>query len=208
MIQGVFGLPGMGKTTFLTKCAQMCLQGKVFMGVKPKPIVFTNFECEGCYRLDFEKLGLYNFADCLILIDEIMLFADTRNFKTFPEHLKRFFAKHRHSNIDIIWCSQFWDDCDKKIRVLTQKFYLLERGKILKDFSFIKPIERHMGASNKKMNDEYVLAAPIEWRFVYRPKYYSKFDSFDREPLPPLELVSWSDPDPVSIDLSKEKAPQ
>ena len=131
MIQGVFGLPGMGKSTFMTKCAVMSLKGKTFMGVKPKKIVFTNFECQGCYKLDFDKLGLYNFCDCLILIDEIMLFADTRNFKTFPEHLKRgFFAKHRHSNIDIIWCSQYWDDCDKKIRVLTQKFYLMEKSKI------------------------------------------------------------------------------
>lgn len=207
MIQAVFGLPGNGKSTLLTKCAQMSLRGKTFMGVKPKKIVFTNFECEGCYRLDFEKLGLYNFSDCLILIDEIMLFADTRNFKTFPEHLKRFFAKHRHSNIDIIWCSQYWDDCDKKIRVLTQRFFLIEKGKFLKQFSFVKPIVRHMGVSDKRMIDFYQLAAPIEWRFVYRPHYYNMFDSFDREPLPELELSPWSAPAPA-VDLSKEKAPQ
>ena len=36
MIQGVFGLPGMGKSTFLTKCATMSLSGRCFMGVEPK----------------------------------------------------------------------------------------------------------------------------------------------------------------------------
>lgn len=38
MIQGVFGLPGMGKSTFMTKCAVMSLKGKTFMGVKPKKL--------------------------------------------------------------------------------------------------------------------------------------------------------------------------
>lgn len=192
MIIGVFGLPGMGKTTFLTKCAQMFLSGKRFMGVPPVDTVFTNFYCPRCYKLDFEKLGLYNFSNCNILIDEIMLFADTRNFKTFPEHLKQFFALHRHSNINIIWCSQYWDDCDKKIRVLTQRFYLLEKGKIFKDFSFVKPIYRHMGIDNKHMSDRYILGAPLEWSLVYRPRYYSLFDSYEvRHKLPPVDLELW-----------------
>lgn len=211
MIQGVFGLPGMGKTTFLTKCAEMTLKGKRFMGVEPTKVVFTNFECKGCYKLDFDKLGLYNFSHCLILIDEIMLFADTRNFKTFPEHLKKFFAKHRHSHIDIIWCSQYWDDCDKKIRVLTQKFYLMEKSKIFPQITWVKPIIRAMGVSDKHMTDDYTIAAPIEWKLVYRPRYYGKFDSFDTEPLPPVELIPWETPCPVinsrGVDLRKGAIP-
>lgn len=203
MIIGVFGLPGMGKSCFLTKCAMMCLKGKTFMGVKPKEKVFTNFECQGCYKLDFEKLGLYDFSNSLILIDEIMLFADTRNYKTFPEHLKSFFAKHRHANIDILWCSQYWDDCDKKIRVLTQQFYLIEKSKLFPCISFIKPILRHMGVSDRRMTDQYVLSAPIDWKPVYRPHYYDKYDSFDTVPLPPLQLELWESGEREHLSLEK-----
>lgn len=141
-----------------------------------------------------------------------MLFADTRNFKTFPEHLKRFFAKHRHSNIDIIWCSQYWDDCDKKIRVLTQKFYLMEKSKIFPSITWVKPIIRAMGVSDKRMTDDYTIAAPIEWKLVYRPRYYDKFDSFDTEPLPPVELIPWGmsdtsgdNPPGDAVKLEKEQ---
>ena len=52
---GVFGLPGMGKTSFLTKVAQLNLRGKSYMGIPVHEKVFTNFECAGCYKLDFNK---------------------------------------------------------------------------------------------------------------------------------------------------------
>lgn len=203
MIIGVVGLPGSGKTTFLTKCAYKWTHGKTFMGIPPADVVFTNFQCPGCYKLDFDKLGLYNFCNCNIIIDEIMLLADTRNFKTFPEHLKAFFALHRRSRTNCLWASQYWDDCDKKIRVLTERFYLLERGKILKSFSFVKPIYRAMGVDNKHMTDKYVLGAPLEWFWVYRPRYYSMFDSYESRlhELPPVELIPWDTPDPAPAPL-------
>lgn len=188
MIIGIFGLPGMGKTTVLTKCAQKSLAGKSYLGIKPHSIVYTNFECQGCYKLDFDALGAYAFTDALILIDEIMLLADTRDFKSFPARLKSWFALHRHRGIDIVWCSQYWDDCDKKIRVLTDHYYLMEKmGK----WTVIKPIQRYLGAVDGRMIDSFETGAPISWRFIYRPKYYRYFDSFVVPPLPdypPLQL--------------------
>ena len=199
MIQGVFGLPGMGKSTFLAKCAWMCLHGKEFMGVPPHKYVYTNFDCPGCYELDFDTLGKYNYHDCLILIDEIMLFADCRDFKNFSPELKYFFALHRHFNVDIIWCSQYYSDCDKKIRNLTSCFYLLEKASVL-PVSFIKPIIRAMGAKDGQMIDRYDLGAPISWRFVWRPRYYKLFDSYETKELPPVEVSLWSPlPEPVPL---------
>lgn len=199
MIIGVFGLPGMGKTTFLTKCAQMALKGKSFMGIKAHSKVFTNFECTGCYKLDFSALGVYHFSDCLMLIDEIMLLADTRDFKSFPPQLKYFFSHHRHFNIDVIWCSQYYDDCDKKIRVLTQRYYLLEKSAFL-PVSYVKPIHRFLGVSNAKMTDAYELGAPLTWSFVWRPHYYKHFDSFVTRTLPPCELELWETGDAPKED--------
>lgn len=169
----------MGKTTFLTACATHWNSNKKFMGIAPAP-TYTNFWCSGCYKLDFDTLGLYNYHDCNLLIDEIMLLADNRNFKTFPEHLKMFFALHGHFHINIIWCSQNWD-CDKKIRALTQQLFLLEKGKILKDFSFIKPIYRSIDFKSNIVSEKFVVGAPLEWTAIYRPKYYDKFDSYESD---------------------------
>ena len=181
MIQAIFGLPGMGKTTVLTKIAQKSLSGKRYLGIPPHKIVYTNFECQGCYKLDFKALGVYAFNDALILIDEIMLLADTRDFKTFPPELKRFFALHRHWGIDVVWCSQYWDDCDKKIRVLTDRYYLMTA---MGNWTIIKPIQRFLGVVDGKMLDSFEVAPPISWKFIYRPHYYSYFDSFVVPQLP------------------------
>lgn len=202
MIIGVFGLPGEGKTTMLTKCAWRCLHGKSFMGIPPHSKVYTNFACPGCYQLDFDTLGLYDYHDCLILIDEIMLFADCRDFKNFTPELKWFFALHRHQNIDILWCSQYYNDCDKKIRNLTAKFFLLEKSNVL-PFSYVKPIIRAMGCKDNQMVDSYTLGAPITWNFVFRPRYYHLFDSYEVDKqLPPVAAPLWSDlPDPVPLHV-------
>lgn len=191
-IQAIFGLPGQGKTTLLAKCAYKCLRGETFLGVPPHSKVFTNFECPGCFELDFDTLGLYAYEDALILIDEIMLLADTRDFKNFPAHLKFFFCMHRHFNLDIVYASQYWSDCDKKIRVLTDNYYLLEAAPFF-PISFVKPINRKMSAENNNMVDNYTLGAPISWKWVWRPKYYKLFDSFasDRE-LKPLNAKLWA----------------
>ena len=78
MITGIFGLPGSGKTCFLTYLAFKALSGKepcigmfswrVPVGdAAPYKRVFTNFPVPGCIQLDFDALGMYDFSDSLIL---------------------------------------------------------------------------------------------------------------------------------------------
>lgn len=200
MVVGVFGLPGMGKTTMLTAAAQHSLNGKTFLGLPAHDKVYTNFECPGCLRLDFEKLGKYKFENALIVIDEIMLYADSRDFKSFSDDLKYFFSHQRHANLDILWCSQMYDDCDKKIRGLTDHYYLLEKFSYL-PISCVKPILRRLGAHNNKFADTIYMGAPITWTFIWRPKYYKMFDSFVYRDLPPVEDVPWI---PETMNQSKK----
>ena len=72
MICGVFGLPRAGKTTFLTYLALRALKGKsLSVGharwrkkigeFAPYERVFCNFPIEGCFKLDFDALGVYDF---------------------------------------------------------------------------------------------------------------------------------------------------
>ena len=194
MIKAVFGLPGEGKTTFLTKCAVKWLNGKKFMGIPANERVFTSFYCPGCYKLEWDKLGLYELQNANILIDEIMLFCDNRNWKEFPDHLKIFFSMARHWNVNILWCSQNYRDCDLKIRNLTQNFYLIQKSKLFPSVSFVKPIIRKFGVSNETIVDTYELAAPLEWTIVYRPHYYKFFDSYSKHKnLPKTTYQSWDD---------------
>lgn len=191
MIAGVYGLPGHGKTTFLAMAAWKWTHNKSFLGMRPSKIVFTNFDCPGCYKLDFNKLGLYNFCNCNIIIDEIMLLCDCRNFKNFPDHLRDFFTLHRRSHTNVLYCSQGWSDVDKKIRTLTEDYYLLERGKIFPFMSFVKPIHKKLGIGYD--TDKYLIAPMVQWIPIFRPKWYKLFDSFESKlhSLPPVELIPW-----------------
>ena len=133
MITGVFGLPGVGKSTFLAFCADRANHGKdISLGfafwkttlnsVKKYDKVFCNFPIRGTYQLNPSDIGSADFSNCLLLIDEIMLLYDSRDWKSFSEKVKTFMALHRHYGCDIIWCSQRFNDCDVKIRALTQQF--------------------------------------------------------------------------------------
>lgn len=124
MVTGYFGLPGSGKTTFLTMIAQKELS-LIKKGKSKYDRVYTNFYCEGCYRLTWNDLGVKLIENSLILIDEITLFADSRDFKTFPFPIKQFFILHRHYRCDIIYFTQHYNNVDKKIRDLTYDLYFV-----------------------------------------------------------------------------------
>lgn len=194
MIQGIIGLPGAGKTTVLAAACQKWINGKTFLDIRlPEhklARVYSNFPCPGCYELDFASLGLRYYHDCIIVIDEIALFADSRDFKNFAKHTDRFMRLHRHANIDIVWCSQTFD-CDKKIRNLTDKMYILDRGSgPLSSFTFVKPIQRSLNANS----ESFKVLPPVQWWFIYRPKWYGVFDSFahDFDKLPDPDNIPWN----------------
>lgn len=92
MIIGIWGLPGSGKTTTLTAISQKALAGKRFLPElrNDYEYVFTNFYSEGCYKLDFDDLKNCAIENSLMIIDEISLYADSRNFKTFDAGLMYF----------------------------------------------------------------------------------------------------------------------
>ena len=116
MISCYFGVPGCGKTTLLTKLA---IKEKKRLRKRYDNIYTINFNCEGCVPLTWDDLGKYRFENSLILIDEITLLADNRDFKTFPKDILEFFVLHRHMGLDIVYATQNFENVDKKIRDLT-----------------------------------------------------------------------------------------
>lgn len=133
MISAFIGAPGCGKSTALAWVAQRATRRpdrpifiSNFKVSDPHEYLYTNFPFRGAYQLDYDKLGSYNFHDALILIDEISMYSDSRDYKNFTDALKFFFSQHRKGHVDVIWVSQAYDDSDKKIRNLTTAYFMIE----------------------------------------------------------------------------------
>lgn len=191
MIYEIFGLPRSGKTTLMTAEAQNQLNGKSILGINPHKKIFTTFYCKGCYKINFDDLKQYDFRDSLILIDEISLYADNRNFKNFDDGFLYFFKLHGHYKIDLVWSSQSYQDADKKIRDVTDTIFLVEPS-ILPHTSIVKKIYHNYSFKGRTITDTYDIANRLEWKYINRKKYYKYFDSYETKKLPEIpELEKW-----------------
>ena len=191
-----FGLPGCGKTTLL---AAFALRGSRRRRYKH---VYSNVgvSIPGVTLIDNDCIGRYDLRDCLILIDEGTLFADSRHHKEFPKHVCEFFMLHRHYNCDIVIFTQGWDTLDKRIRQITDRVYYVYKTRIMGLFftryyripyGIIIPDPKKDSGSTKlgEIIQGYCKPTFLVRLFahrLYRPRYYKYFDSWARKELPPL----------------------
>ena len=217
MITGIFGLTGAGKSTLLAWCADRALKNKpIYIGRWPQRCyitdpniyerVYTNFEMSGCYKLDFNALGRQTFENSLLLIDEISLLCDSRNYKEFDEATKYFFTHHRKYCTDIIWCGQSYMDTDVKIRRLTKQFCFVEAARFGR--SRVTPIAKILEVSPQgQIVEGFAEASRWGSTFLNRRKYYALFDSFERRQLRPNRATLWLPPQITpSQEEEKEKS--
>lgn len=206
MLTCYFGVPGCGKTTLLTKFAVRELR-RIRKGKSKYLHVYTNFSCKGCERIDFNDLATFKVVDSLILIDEITLDADNRNFKAFNNDTRDFFILHRHLCNDIIYATQSYDMVDLKIRRLTQELWYMSRSvvPVLRAFTSAKRIYRNISINEhtSELVMGYRFCNFLEALFttnrkcVLRRRYYKYFDSFDEGALadrPEFLSELWEEP--------------
>lgn len=189
-----FGLPGCGKTTFLARLAYKAIKQQSYK------YVYTNvpLNLPGVTLIDNECIGRFELRDCLLLIDEATLFADSRAFKSFTKSQMEYFLLHRHRNADIVLFTQQWDGVDRKIRVITDRVYYIYKGKILGHwfsscyripYGLIIPDPKKGGEKLGEIVQGYC-KPPIFVRIfakrIYRPRYYPFFNSWELEELEPL----------------------
>lgn len=199
-----FGLPGCGKTTMLAKKAIEAVKSGKYENV------YSNVQLciPGVTLIDNVCIGQYELRDCLLLIDEATLFADSRDYKNFSKGRLSYFLEHRHRNSDIILFTQQWDGVDRKIRTITDRVYYIKKGllfgrwisscyRIPYDIIIPDPKKNNGGEKLGEIVQGYCKPPFLVRLFaqrIYRPRYYPYFDSWELKELPPLPLEYQSIP--------------
>lgn len=178
----VFGRKGSGKTTLMNKLAQQYL--------KKGWTVFSDTDIPGCYQFDIKEFGLIMFPEnSLILIDEVNLIWDNRDFKTFPKHVAKYFRLQRKYKHTVYLFSQTFD-VDKKIRDLCDHLYLVQN--FMNCFSVARRVTKHItivhadksAQGESKIVDDYRIDSIFASffggiRITYIPRWAKYFKSFD-----------------------------
>lgn len=198
---GIFGKPGTGKSTLITKMT--------YQHLKKGWTVYTNdptCNIEGVHYYDENlfKNGLWlpdgrkgyvnewqqtNEEDrqILLCIDEIGSLYNNRDFKNnFTPETLRWWKEHRHRKVKVIYGSQSYKDMDLKIRSLTDVLYIVNRGAFYKAWSVAKPILIKFDIQNNEMGDsaggqiveKYTYDIFLFWKYLFLPKWIKKFDSY------------------------------
>lgn len=186
MITGYFGLPGCGKSTFLAKMAQQ------YISKGYRVFVLDTAPVDGCYLISWDDIGQFDMSNSVILLDEISLFADNRDYKNFSHRLKQFFILHRHYHCDIVWFTQQYDGVDRKIRELTTCLYYVRAAGMfsyavrIDRFIFVQKEQKDIKVGFKITGFFRALFAFLNGsvKLCFRPRYYKYFDSFDAPVLP------------------------
>lgn len=173
MVKVVFGLPGSGKSTYAAREASRAIR----RGQR----VYSNFFIRGAYTLDFERLGLDEYSDCLMILDEVSLFADARNWKQFKPETKYFFVMHRHYNVELLVLSQSYTDMDIRIRNIADELYHITASRF--GFSRVRPVSKRLEVVDGRVQEYYEETGL--GTFFRRSLYYDLFDSYEKKTLPP-----------------------
>ena len=180
----IFGKKGSGKSTLLTKLA---------LSYQKKGIpVYSTEKIPGCFLISPDEIGYVELEpNSVLLVDEVGMIWDNRNFKNFKPEVRDWFKLQRHRKVRVYLFSQTFD-IDKKIRDLTDEMYLVEKK--FRVFSYAKRIlkrtvlNKSTAESPSKIDEDLVFdSILLFWagsrRFTFIPKYAGYFDSFDCQKL-------------------------
>lgn len=186
----VFGKKGSGKTTFLTKTAVNAMR----KGKK----VYSTVEVPGAVLFNVQDIGMYTFPpESVILIDEVGMIWDNRNFKNFRTDVRDYFKLQRQYRNTVYLFSQTFD-IDLKLRNLTDAMYMCKcymgfisiARKIKRDIVIVSP----QGDSEARIADDLIFEPFIlalfgakSIIFTFIPAWSRYFKSYNPKPLPFVE---------------------
>lgn len=189
------GKKGSGKSSISVKFAIM------FQNMKWT--VFSDSPIYGCYKLDVNWLGKYDFPEkSLIIVDEGAIAFDNRKFKDFSDAMRNFFVYQRHSKVYVIILTQSFNMLDKKVRELTDDIYVCVN--YFNILTIAKSVHKGTGLSQDQdgtgsIAETYTWNLPTSWKFCFIPRWIKFFDSFiiDSKPKVPLKLHEFNNPSEI-----------
>ena len=199
----VMGKKGSGKTTLLTRLAVDFLN-KGWHVYSTEPI-----NVEGVRHFDVNLVGRYTFEhNSLVLIDEVGMIWDNRDFVNFAKSVRNWFKLQRHYKCYVYLFSQCFD-IDKKLRDLTDGMYTIECK--FRVFSWAKRIHREFGLTQatdereSRIADNLKYDSLLSWpsggrKLTFIPKYSKYFDSHCVPFLPPMPYEVMVGPQPMYAD--------
>lgn len=200
----VFGKKGSGKSTLMVRMAYEYLS----MGWT----VFCTERLDGCILIDYEDIGFKEIPpNSLLLVDEVGMIWDNRNFKNFKAEVRDWFKLQRHYKVKVVLFSQTFD-IDKKLRDLTDDMFLCTN--VARVFSWAKRITRRVVLvqpgpdTPARIDEELAYDSLLFWPFGSRiltfiPCWAPFFDSHN---CPKLTEVEWLPEPELKIPKSLQKA--
>lgn len=179
----IFGKKGSGKTTLLTKLA--------IQHIKKGWSVYSTIDIPGTIKFNVDDIGYKVFPEnSCVLIDEVGMIWDNRDFKNFKPAVRDYFKFQRQYKNKVYLFSQTFD-IDLKLRNLTDEMYLLTN--CIRVFSLQRRIIKRITINNASENsggvsslvDEYRFDSPLfgGWKFTFIPRYVAFFKSYDPKKL-------------------------
>lgn len=200
----IFGKKGSGKSTLMVRMAYEYLA----LGWT----VFCTERLDGCIHIDYKDIGYKQIPPhSLLLVDEVGMIWDNRNFKDFKTEVRDWFKLQRHYKVKVVLFSQTFD-IDKKLRDLTDDMFLCTN--VLRIFSWAKRITRRVvlvkpgNDSPARIDEELAYDGLIWWPFGSRiltfiPHWAPYFDSHN---CPELPGKAWSPEPELNVPKSLRKA--
>lgn len=199
----VFGKKGSGKSTLMVRLAYKYLaRGWT---------VFCTERLDGCVHIDYRDIGYKNIPPySVLLVDEVGMIWDNRNYKDFKTEVRDWFKLQRHYKVKVVLFSQTFD-IDKKLRDLTDDMYLCTN--VLRVFSWAKRITRRVVLvkpgpdTPARIDEELAYDGLLWWPFGSRiltfiPRWAPFFDSHN---CPPLADAEWIPEPELNIPKSLQK---
>lgn len=177
----LFGKKGSGKSTLLQKLTYRYLK-------RNWTVYSTEPSCDSRVKfLDPTQIFDYAFPQkSCILIDEVSLIWDNRDFKKMDKRIVEWFRYQRHHKCRVYFFSQTFD-IDKKLRDLCDDMYLVDkkfRVFVVASHIVRKPVVVHPGPeSPARIDDDMVVDGPLlaffgGKLFAFIPYWARKFDSY------------------------------
>lgn len=174
----LFGKKGSGKSTYMVKYMIKYLKKgwNVYTDITDINIVGVRI----IHASDLETFTPEKHS--AIFLDEVGLTYDNRKFKTFKDGVNEWY-KYQRKYKCLVYCnSQSWD-IDIKLRTLCDRLILIQSiGGVL---SIARPIKRTITLTEPSADAESRIADRLEfesifhWEFLFLPRYFRYFNSFD-----------------------------